>query len=86
MKSAIKNAEKYNSFRRFIEYLPVFDTPLRHFPTAVGFCAKARAGAIGCGTTERGARRVVCGGGGRCREAEGERTDGGREETDCDRR
>ena len=54
-KSTIKNAEKYNSFRRFIEYLPVFDTPLRPFPTAVGFCAKARADAIGCGTTEHGA-------------------------------
>lgn len=54
-KSIIKNAEKYNSFRRFVEYLPVFDTPLRPFPTAVGFCAKARADAIGCGTTEHGA-------------------------------
>ena len=54
-KSTLKNTKKYNSFRRFIEYLPVFDTPLRPFPTAVGFCAKARADAIGCGTTEHGA-------------------------------
>ena len=37
LRSTLKNAKKYNSFRRFIEYLSVFDTQILAFPTAVGF-------------------------------------------------
>ncbi len=36
-RSIIKNTKKYNSFRRFVEYLPVSDTPSCLFPTTVGF-------------------------------------------------
>ena len=48
-KSTIKNAKKYNSFRRFVEYLPVLDTLLRPFPTIVGFGRRRAWGVIGCG-------------------------------------
>ena len=54
-KSIIKNAKKYNSFRRFVEYLPVSDTPLRPFPTTVGF-VRRRGGTAGC--VGDGAQRV----------------------------
>lgn len=101
-KSTIKNAEKYNSFRRFVEYLPVFDTPLRPFPTTVGF-VRWRGGTSGCGGD--GARCPACGhcgDGARCARQgtvvvgrghkarkcarRGERTDGGRREPDRDMR
>ena len=54
-KSTIKNAKKYNSFRRFVEYLPVFDTPSRPFQTTVGF-VRGRVDTAGCGGD--GAQRV----------------------------
>lgn len=58
-KSTIKNAKKYNSFRRFIEYLPVFDTRFYAFPTAVGFVRAVR----GRRREESGQReREKCGG------------------------
>ena len=41
-KSTLKNTKKYNSFRCFIEYLPVFDTRFYAFPTAVGFVRAVR--------------------------------------------
>ena len=66
----LKNTKKYNSFRRFVEYLPVFDTPLRPFPTTVGF-VRRRGGTAGCvGDGAQRVRQVVvaagCAGGGVC--------------------
>lgn len=79
-KSIIKNMKKYNSFRCFVEYLPVFDTPLRPFPTAVGF-VRWRGGTAGCvGDGAQRVRQVVvaagCAGAGERTEHERVRNDG----------